>query len=376
MIKILRNITLLALLVLAVQCKKETPGSHVDYSGDVVFHIHGSVAGKPFDYKAGEENYVMSTTYSFQDSVVEMKGALLPEGKHTQSGFEIRLRGQQRVATTTAFDLSQNLNAGKLALRDATGFRKETGKYLLSLSCDSTQGQYSSHLWIFPDGSFSNAYELEKTIDVSAYPQYPVRLVTSGMFSCQSEVYHEINLAESCDAGFDLIMLANFTAQVNLKNIQGNIDLVKWYHNDSLVTPSAINHTIYLGNNGEPHTIRCEVYFTDGCEKVIERVVSANFAVNCMTDFSYQSRKEVVFDPRQLSTAELIYYDAQGKKYSSHYPNAQGEFELISFSPYDVNADGNPTVIIQVKAQAILKSADGSSVSLSNIEGSFALAHP
>ncbi len=372
----LLSIALLISVMFLTQCKKETPGTYTSYTGNVVFFVNGSIGGIPFDYQAGKNNYVMSSEYHFKDSVVDMRGSLLPDGTLKKSGFEVRIRGQQRTATATAFDPDQNLNTGNMALRDATGFRKETGKYIVSLSCDSTQGQYSSYLWIFPDGTYSNAYALEKKVDASLYPQYPVRLVTSGAFSCQSEVYHEISLEENCDAGFDVDILANFTAQLSLKNIQGNVDMVKWYHNDTLVTLSSINNSLYLGNTGEPHQISCEVYFTDGCIKKMERIISANFAVNCMTDFTYQSNKEVIYDPQQLATVELLYYDENGKKYSSYYPDAQGEFKMVGYSPYKLNEDGDPTMMIRFEADAILKSADGASITLSNAEGSFALAHP
>ena len=371
-----RYISLIVLVILVAECRKEEPGTHIDYSEDVVFYVTGSVDGKPVEFNAGRNDYVMASEYFFKDSVVEMRGSLLPHGNVPQSGFAIRVRGQQRIASLAAFNPAKNLDAGPMALRDATGFRKETGKYIVTLSCDSTQGQYASHLWLFPDGTFSNAYTLEKLVDINDYPRYPVRLETSGNFSCQSEVYHEINLTGDCDAGFDVNMLANFSVQVSLKNVQGNIDHVTWYLNDNPVSPSGTNNSIYLGNTGNPHHLRCEVAFTNGCVKVMERKLSANFAANCITDFHYQSQKEAVFDPQQLSTVEIIYYNENGKKFSSYYPDAQGQFELISFTPYLTNDNGDPTMQIHFKADAILKSADGSSVQLSNITGSFALAHP
>ena len=376
MTKLIRYISLIALVLLAVKCRKDEPGTHVDYSNDIVFYVSGSADGKPFEYKAGQDDYVMSSEYLFNDSVVEMRGRLLPHGSLAKSGVEIRLRGEQRIGTLSSFDPAQNIDNGPLPLRDATGFRQETGKYIVNLTCDTTQGQYASHLWIFPDGSFSNAYSLEKKVDISNYPQYPVRLETSGAFSCQSEVYHEINLDADCDAGFDINMLANFSVQLSLKNVQGIIDHVDWYLNDNPVTLSPIDNSIYLGNTGNPHHIRCEVAFTNGCVKVMERKLSANFAANCVTDFQYQVRKEVIFDPQQLSTVEILYYDENGKKYTSYYPDAQGEFEVMSFSPYMDNEEGDPTMRVFFTADAILKSSDGSSIEVTKLSGSFALAHP
>jgi hypothetical protein len=371
-----RYILPLILLSLVLGCRKEDPGTHHNYEEEVVFYVRGNMAGMPFEFKAGQQDYVMASEFIFQDSVVEMRGSLLPHGSLHQEGLAVRLRGRQRLSGISAFDASQNINTGALALRDATGFRKETGKYIVSLSCDSTNGQYASHIWHFPDGSFSNAYYVEKKVDLDDYPVYPVRLETSGAFSCQSEVYHEINLQGECDAGFDLDILANFTAQVSLKNIQGNVDSVAWYLNGARVSPDPLDHTIYLGNTGSDHLLRCEVYFTDDCVKVMERKVGSNFADNCMTDFHYQARKEVVFDPSQLATAEIIYYDDTGKKFTSYYPDAQGEFEVISFSPYMHNENGDPTLRIHFQSNAILKSADGSTLELSNVQGSFAIAHP
>ena len=376
MMRLLHYIIPLLFIAAIAGCRKENPGSHTSYSEDVVFYVTGNMAGVPFEYKAGENDYVMASDYVFHDSVVEMRGSLLPHGSQHQRGLEIRVRGKQRLSSVSAFNASQNLNTGAMALRDATGFRKETGKYIVSLSCDSTNGQYASHIWHFPDGTFSNAYYVEKKVDADDYPVYPVRLETSGQFSCQAEVYHEINLLGECDAGFDLDILANFTARLSLKNIQGNVDSVGWYLNGSHITPDPVNHTIYLGNTGNDHLIRCMVYFSDGCIKLMERKVGANFADNCVTDFQYQARKEVVFDPSQLATVEIIYYDKAGKKFTSYYPDAQGEFEVVSFDPYLHNADGDPTTKIHFQANAILKSADGSTMELSNAQGSFALAHP
>lgn len=376
MMKFLRYISLITLVLLVTECRKDEPGTHVNYSEDVVFFVKGSADGKPFEYKAGQNGYVMASDYHFNDSVVEMRGRLLPHGNLNRAGVEIRIRGEQHIGTLSDFDPAQNFESGALPLRDATGFRQETGKYIINLSCDTTQGQYASHLWIFPDGTFSNAYSVEKKVDISNYPQYPVRLETSGAFSCQSEVYHEINLGGDCDAGFDVNMLANFSVALSLKNIQGNIDRVDWYLNDNPVTPSPIDNSIYLGNTGNPHHIRCEVTFTNSCVKVMERKLSANFAANCITDFHYQVQKEVVFDPQQLSTVEIIYYDDNGKKYTSYYPDAQGEFEVITLSPYMENDEGDPTMQVFFEADAILKSVDGSSIQMTNLSGSFALAYP
>lgn len=374
--KLIRNITLLLVVIAVTQCRKDEPGTHINYSEDVVFYLKGNVDGQPLEIKAGQNNYSMTTSYYFEDSVVEMRGSLLPDNGTPKSGFEIRVRGEQRIESLAAFDPSVNFEAGSLALRDATNFGRETGKYLVSLRCDTSQGQYSSHLWIFPDGTYSNAYYLEKIVDVNDYPSFPVRLETSGAFACQSEVYHEINLKADCDAGFDVTMLAPFSVAVNLKNIQGTIDHIDWYHNDLPVVPSATDHSIYLGNTGNPHVIRCEVFFTNNCKKVMERKLSANFSANCVTDFQYQTKKEAVLDPQDVATVEIIYYDENGKKYSSHYQDAMGEFELISFVPYLTNDAGDPTMHILFEADAILKSTDGSSLTLTNVEGSFALAYP
>lgn len=374
--RISKYILLISAALVITQCRKDAPGTYVTYSEDVVFSIKGSLAGIPFEHHAGEEGYVMNSNYELQDSVVELRGALLPNGNINKSGFEIKLRGQQKVANLATFDPAKNIVAGQISLRDATGFRNDTGVYVVSLGCDTTVGQYASHLWIFPDGTYSSAYNLEKEVSYSEYPEYPVRLVTSGTFSCQSEVYHEINLKDGCDAGFDVEIFGLYTAIVSLKNVQGNIDLVKWFLNDTLVTPSAFNNSFFLGNTGEPHLISCKVYFTNGCVKTMERVIGANFATNCQTDFHYQSRKLAIFDPQQRSTVEIIYYDDNGKKYSSYYANAQGQFELISYSPYLENQNGDATMMIDFEANAILKSADGSSLELTNVKGSFALAHP
>ncbi len=371
----MKKILLPALLVaLTWACKKEIPDA-TSYSEDYEFQVSGSISGVPFDFKAGEEDYYLETSYSFEDSVVEMKGHLAPEGTPYKNAFEIIIRSKESIATLSQFNVNENFEAGSVALRDASGFMINDDRYIISLFCDSLN-QYEKLKWIFPDGTYSHSLSVEKAISAQANPVYPVLLETTGIYNCTSRVKHYINIAEDCDATFDILILANFQVQLSLQSRNGIIEDVKWFHNGNAVIPDSLFNIIPLGLTGEPHKITAEVTFESGCKKIITRTVGANFANNCITDFTYTKEKERTFDPRQLATVEVIYYDGAGKAYSTYYPDVIGEFEMLSSVPYKNNEDGMPTRKFTFKTEAVLKSTNGSVLELGPTSGSFAVAHP
>ncbi|MDZ7848145.1 MAG: hypothetical protein U5L96_16105 [Owenweeksia sp.] len=222
-------------MALLTGCAKEEPSKQV-YEDDYRFYAKGTASGLPFAYHAGEDSYYLETSYQFKDSVVEMTGRLAPLGNTPKNALEIKIRSQKRLAVASQFEVDKNLTAGEMPLRDATGLRRNSDNYLVSLSCDSSGSQYFNHRWVFPDGSYSSDYSLVRMVNINDYKTYPVKLETTGT-NCNASVEHHINLADDCDASFEVMVLPNFKAQLILKDTVGEVSEVSWFLNNQSIKP-------------------------------------------------------------------------------------------------------------------------------------------
>lgn len=363
------------ILALAAGCGKEEPAVQ-QYSDEHRFFVKGKANGLPFSFYAGKDHYFLDTHYALRDSALEMTARLSRPDQPKREAFEITVRGAQILERTDDFVPEQNLQSGHLALRDLTGFNAPGDRYTIELSCDSTASNYNSHRWDFPDGGFNKIdYYLEKEVSLSEFPVYPVKLTTRGAFGCETSVTHHIDLKADCDANFDLQVGANFSVNLRLTNVVGAVNEVHWTLNGQPVNANPQGQ-IYLSNTGNPHVIGCRVIFDSGCEKYIERELSGNFNNDCQAEFYYHKKADTQYDPLQLATVEVNYYDKQGKKFTSLYNDVKGQFKIVSVTPFGENPQGMATTRFFFEADAVLKSEDGNTLNLQETFGSFALAHP
>lgn len=363
-------------ITLLAGCKKDDAGTQNlnHYQDEFRFYTNAKINGLPVNFNAGEEDYALETDYTISDSILIMEGELAQVGKPQQSALILKIRGSERITKPEDFRVEQSLRPGLYAYRDRSGKKIVPGMYELEFFGDTTYAPINFD-WSFPDGSRSYVKNpASRTVNVDDYEPYIVSMTTD-YSGCESRVAHAINLEDDCDATFEITKLTNTECGIKVIAKNGTIKEVNWALDGSEVSPDfyGVIHDSYYGGN---HTLTAEINFENGCQKIVEREFDGSAAQPCFTDFWYKKSNITVHDLQQLGAVELIYYDENGKMYSSYYSSVEGSFKIVSLSPYLENDLGQKTTRFFFEAEAILKNSDGSSVELTECFGSFALAHP
>lgn len=370
------KIWMLALVVgLATACSKDSfdPSSSTGYQDEYRFYTKAKINGLPIDFNAGEDAYGLETDYSIQDSVIIMTGKLSKENQPLKNAIVLKVRGSKEVVDESSFRVEQSLYPGLFAYRDLSGYITIAGSYDLKFLGDTSYSQLG-YDWTFENGSNSSLRSPAPIrVAVSEFDPFKVKLKTN-YYGCTSEVTHWINIQDNCDATMKISEISNYGFKVQAISRQGNILNVDWALDGQEVDPDfvgAISANLY-----GTHTLRAEIFFEEGCTKVVERTFDSSNNTPCLTDFWYEKNKSTTYDSKQLGAVELEYYDENGKKFTTFYSGTDGDFEIVSLSPYLENEKGQQTTRFFFEANAILKNEDGTSVELTECFGSFAVSHP
>lgn len=374
--KKMRKIGLLALMAgLAIACSKDNSriSSNGVYQDEYRFYATAKINGLPVEYNAGEDGYGLETDYTIEDSVVVMTGKLARENASLQSAIVLRIRGNEQVGNENDFIVGEALRPGLYAFRDNSGRSVIPGSYELQFLGD-TNFSPLQYYWTFDDGSVSSsAAPPAINVAVDDYDPFMVTLKTN-YYGCESTVTHWVNIEKDCDATIEISNVTSYDFSVSATSRKGNILSVDWLLDGYEVEPSFSGKiSAYL--TGE-HTLKAEIHFEEGCSKVVERTFDASSSTPCITDFWCEKKKATTIDHNQLGAVELEFYDENGKKFTSYYSGTDGDFKIVSLSPYRENEKGQKTTRFFFEANAILKNEDGTSVELTECFGSFAVSHP
>ncbi|AEV33367.1 hypothetical protein Oweho_2397 [Owenweeksia hongkongensis DSM 17368] len=371
-----RIIWMLALIAgLATACSKDSSdlASGSGYQDEYRFYAKAKINGLPIDFNAGENGYGLETDYTLEDSVIIMTGKLAKENQPLKNTILLNIRGNKKVADESSFRVEQSLYPGLFSYRDLSGYITVAGSYDLKFLGDTSYSQLGYN-WTFENGGNSSLRSPAPIrVSVSEFDPFKVTLKTD-YYGCISEVTHWVNIQNNCDATIKISEISNYGFKVKAISRQGNVLNVDWALDGQEVDPDfvgAISSSLY-----GTHTLRAEIYFEEGCSKVVERTFDAFNTTPCLTDFWYEKNKSTTYDSEQLGAVELEYYDENGKKFTTFYSGTNGDFEIVSLSPYLENEKGQQTTRFFFEANAILKSEDGTSVELTECFGSFAVAHP
>lgn len=343
------------------------------YQDEYRFYATAKVNGLPMELNAGESDYGLETDYTVEDSVVIMTGALAKVNTPLQNALILKVRGNEKLISENDFKVHKALRPGLYAYRDKSGLRVVPGSYELQFKGDTSLAPLQ-YIWAFEDGS-SSSLQNPPAINVATgdFDPFMVKLKTD-YYGCESVVTHWVNLQSNCDATIEISQITNYGFDVSAVSRNGNILKVDWWFDGYEVSPSFAG-TISANVYGT-HTLRAEMYFEEGCTKIVERKFDASQSTSCFTDFSYEKKKSTVHDTRQFGAVELEYYNENGKKFTSFYSGSDGNFEIVTLSPYQENEKGHKTTRFFFEANAILKNEDGTSVELTECFGSFAVSHP
>lgn len=369
------------LILLANSCSKESSSPLGVYQDDFVFYFEGKINGKQVELSAGDNNYALQTDYHFNDSdsLVFMSGMLYDAASSDRkNALMIQFIADKAIAQESSFEIFENLNEGNTPLTEATNYKNHSSEYELSLNPDILSTNYNYN-WSFENGNSSSSTNPNIIVSSLEYPRFWVTLGSDTQNgSCVGRTTHWLNIDRDCDATFIIVpnhVLGGYRATIYEK--QGLVQSVKWSLDGTEIASTMELDNLPVNVDGN-HSLRAEISFYSGCKKIVEKDynVLANVPVICDLDFWCSKSPVRVYDPKQRGTVELVYFDEQGKKFSSKYDNADGKFRVHGLREFENNSQNQKTARFQFEGRAVLMAEDGSTISIENAFGSYALAHP
>lgn len=369
----LKKIVLLVFaFALLHSCSKDDQQAEGIYTDSYRFYLYATVNGKAMNANAGELGYVMHSNYALQDSVLHMYGQLSRDSAEPREAVEIRLRSDQ-LMTPGSLSAGNTFSAGPVALADPTGQVRKPQIFDYVFRPDSSNGHQILN-WNYNGQTYYGDSLRINDINIVNTPILNLTMTNSGVFSCVPMVKQSIPTSGMCAAKLKVeATLSKLNAEIAVG--KGVFQSADWWVNGSSVSGGL--KLSDMGINGTlPIKVKAKVHFEGGCTVEIEKTIIPG-RNGCDLNITYQRIPERQPNPHNLHTAEIIYYDAAGKAYTSFYPKNSGVFKLESVSDYEEN--GNSSMLhkrIMFSGSGTLRAADGSEVEIENLYGSYAIAHP
>lgn len=382
MIRSKTYLILIATGVLLASCTKSNDDIGSDYQDDIQFFVAGEVDGSSFQRYAGADDYGLVTSYEVDtNGVVSMSGSMESATQGKANAFEIRLRGKSKFTQQNTYNADEALGDERWAYTDPSGQKQIPGEYQLDLMADSPASGLDFQ-WTFGNGQITYGSATMMSFNDKLFPNFEVKLKSTRLSTnCESSVTRLIEAEGDCKAA---VLLDESTVGLNfMARISANeaISSVSWRLNGTAIgTGDSISGAWSASVNLGVNVLETEVSFISGCQQLIRReikVQAPGIVLVCYSDFSYEKKVVRTYDSDQLSTAEVIYYDASGTAYSSAYEGVEGIFTLKDIHMYQENENGDRTMRFHFELKELeLRSADGEIKILSNTYGEFVVAHP
>ena len=365
-----RRILGLALLSLMITACEEDQLED-QYSDSYRFFLYANINGLPLNWNAGDGGYAIKTNHFFEGNQMVVESFLSRDTNQPQNALMLRFRGSANPSMERPLN---DFEAGAVALADASGMVRTPGVFDYLFQPDSTMGG-PGFVWTYRGKQYYGDSLALAQIDSRATPAFSVELSNSSP-NCVISLKHQIQVQGLCKAQLRILEASSSNLQAKVQASVGRINSLRWYVNDVAQQSSALrlNHNIISSN--QPQRIKVEVQFESGCQETIEKTVIPG-QTSCDLHLTYAKNPAQVVNPLNEETVEIIYYNDAGKRFSSLYAHNSGDFVIESSSPYNDMAepDVNHRRLV-FKGNALLLSADGSTVELNNIHGSFAVAVP
>lgn len=366
------------LLLSTLACQKEVAPQLE--SGSPVFLISGSMNGSPVLFEAGNEDYFMFTSLkSDSTGVIAMGGLLLKDTTERKGGFFLNFRDPDHGSQNST-PMDSALSAGAHPLYHFTSETPHENLHEIDLQMVDSSSVVSQ-IWDLGNGDFSTDRRVSVIYDDREQLQYPVKFYSQSGNNCSDAITHYIDFTQNgdCKSTFSFTQTAAYGIDCQAQSIIGSISNVSWSL-DGTIYGSGQNVQL-SGLSPGNHEVCATVTFSDGCFHVTCRdiVVSATGqleGINCQNDFSFEESVVYVYDSLQLGKSELIYYDENGRVYTSYYSQSASELEVISASSYGSDAWGRSTYAVRFRYTGELRTKDGSSIQVDQLEGNMAIATP
>ncbi len=368
-----KYLLLLGSAILMSGCSKEMAGDQ-HYSEQHRFFMKGNIDGIPFEHKAGEGNWYLETNYELEDSLLISSSSLASIEQPEQNSFYLIYRGKQRLGNESEFSLAANLQNGLYPFTDPSGYYINPNKKLISIVGDSLYG-LDGYSFSLPDGSTVFSYPFSRVLDVTKDTLWPVSL-NSYYQLCSSTITHYIDPASDCYASFKVDFLSNQEVELHVNRNSVAVEEVTWIVNGQTLSGKAASGQKAILSSSGIQSVEAQIRLADNCVHRVRREFPANATDMCLRDFRYSRHLHRDYDELQRGSFEMVYFDENGKRFSSRHKGVEGLFKLSSLTNNGLNEYEENTSRFFFECDVILKSDDGSSIPLNKVYGSLAIAHP
>ena len=192
-----------------------------------------------------------------------------------------------------------------------------------------------------------------------------------------TKVTHYIDFSQNdCQGTFEIYQGSSFSFQVVCQARKGDLISVNWIV-DGIANGSGITRNFNNLTTGS-HEICSEQIYADGCIYISCRgfmVDSFGYTSGplCNNDFTYEIEPEMTFDPSQIGTFELAFFDASGKMFTTFFNPLPGTLDIIRSSDYEEDAFGRKTRQLEFEYSGPLQAADGQIKMATNLKGNMAI---
>lgn len=359
---------LLAFCLLFISCSEEEQGKET-FTGSYQFFLYAEMGGKNINFNAGENGYVLHTSYEERDSLLQLRSLLAQDSANPHSAFEVILRGEPGPSAA-----SKLLQRQALALADPSGMVRMPHTYDYRFYTDSLVG-HQVLTWTCLGKNYYGDTLFWPKLNTREVKEMEVKLSNNGFASCVPLMTKKIDLKKDCRAKMDLQSNSSGSMQLSVSALKGDIQNVRWLLNNK-PAGQGFTTTLQGSNSSMPQRIKAEVYFAAGCQMIIEKTVIGGRA-DCDINMFYDRTETVMANPNNEMTAELIYYDESGKRYTSFYLGNKGHFNIEAVNAYqEASASFEKHNKLVFTGDLTLQSQDGSTININRLHGSFAVAHP
>jgi hypothetical protein len=354
-------------LLMLVSCReKEPPEESVELGP--VFMLSGTIDGQPFNAKAGENDYYMSTSFSSDSlDVYEFNSQLKQRCSSCKRSLNVSLRNYTAGSgcdPDTAFQANTDhpFYSSGGAVTHAAGYR------VYFKSEYETQGVVS-HYWDFGDGTFSSQKNPMKEYEPGIYHVTYTATFSSG---CSSSLSYPLNLSAHLagrnNQGFGYTYLDSNRIMLFCNKSQ---DKIIWDLGQGQFSSQS---QVILQLDGGVRLVSFKRITPEG-DTIVQRknIASENYLL-CNANFTHFALPKA--DELMLSAVTVEWTDAGGTTYSSRKVKQDAaSFRILSSSPYLRNEKGQKTRKLNVAFDCLLSNGS-QTIEIKNMTGTIALAFP
>lgn len=359
--------------LVATGCKEDDGPTVSSYTESPRFYVNANLNGLPLNLVAGEQDYQMYTSYHTADSVLEMRGIIAKDSVDFKNALVVKIKGSELISPLSTPHPGTVFNVGPLALSDPSGTTILPDHYDYHFFADTVNGHIPLQ-WTTSSRSYYGDSCSVVGLNSLVWPVFTVEMSSVGPLTCTPSVKHTIQTDGDCKAQVHVLKSTSSELEVEAQSRVGIIKKVTWQiAGQNVGQGNRLSYSVVGFHAG--YRVQAEIEFESGCKETIEKVILPG-SPSCDINIDYRKEVHREVNPHNLATVELQFYDANGKMYSTAYPNTQGRFSIESINDYNDANSQHKHQRFSFSGEAILKSSDGSSLQLNNIFGSFAVAHP